>query len=289
MNVCIFVPNNQIIMNECYGKKYILNGDLQEAELFDNSLVYEGDSIYEVLRMTRGNPVFLFDHMERLAASVIMQKKRNLTDFTSLRKDIISLTRSDRKKEANLKIVFNYNNGIENYLVYYIEPIYPTQEQYLKGVKGILFPAERKDPESKVINHKLRSAIYHRLILEGGYEALLVNDNNLITEGSRSNIFFLKNDTLVTAPDNLILNGITRKHILEICRENKIKVILDCVKTKDISEYDSVFMTGTSPMLLPFYCIDDNSFNVKLPMMKNLRQLYIEKAEESIRLFQPGY
>ena len=48
--------------------------------------------------------------------------------------------------------------------------------------------------------------------------------NNEITEGSRSNIFFLKDETLVTAPDNAVLNGITRKHILEICRENSIRL-----------------------------------------------------------------
>ena len=150
-------------------------------------------------------------------------------DIPAVRKAIISLTRSDRKKETNLKIVFNYNNEVKNFLVYFIEPIFPTTEQYRCGVKGILFHAERKNPESKVINHKLRSAIYHRLILEGAYEALLVNEKNMITEGSRSNIFFLKGETLVTAPDNLILNGITRKHILEICNQNKLKVELRCV------------------------------------------------------------
>jgi Branched-chain amino acid aminotransferase/4-amino-4-deoxychorismate lyase len=274
-------------MNECYGKKFILNGDLQPAESFDNSLVYEGDSIYEVIRMVKGSPVFFHDHMERLATSVKLQRKEHLADVPALRRDIINLTRSDRKKESNLKIVFNYNNGSGNYLVYFIEPIYPSEEQYKKGVKGILFFAERKDPESKVINHKLRSSIYHKLILEGGYEALLVNENNLITEGSRSNIFFLKGETLVTAPDNVILNGITRKYILEICRGNQIKVELACVNVEDIPEYDAVFMTGTSPMVLPFYCIDDKSFNVKLPLMERLRQLYMVRAEESIGLFRP--
>jgi len=273
-------------MNECFGKKFILNGDLQPTELFDNSLVYDGDSIYEVIRMVKGSPVFFKDHMERLASSVNLQRKEQLAPDSDLWKAIINLTRSDRKKEANLKIVFNYNDGKDNYLVYYIEHIYPSEDQYKKGVKGILFSAERKEPESKVINHKLRSAIYHRLILEGGYEALLVNDNNLITEGSRSNIFFLKGESLTTAPDNVILNGITRKHILEICRENKIKVELACVKAEDISQYDSVFMTGTSPMVLPFYCIDDKPFNVKLPLMERLRQLYMLRAEESIRLFR---
>jgi branched-chain amino acid aminotransferase len=273
-------------MNECFGKKFILNGDLQPAELFDNSLVYEGDSIYEVIRMVKGSPVFFKDHMERLSSSVKLQGKDHLADVSELRRAIINLTRADRKKEANLKIVFNYNNSAANFLVYYIEHIYPSEEQYKNGVKGILFQAERKDPESKVINHKLRSAIYHRLILEGGYEALLVNNNNYITEGSRSNIFFIKGETLITAPDDMILKGITRKHVLEICRENKLKVELTCVNAADISKYDAVFMTGTSPMVLPFYCIDGIQFNVRLPVMERLRQLYMVRAEESIRFFR---
>jgi branched-chain amino acid aminotransferase len=236
--------------------------------------------------MVKGSPVFFYDHMERLATSVKLQKKEPLADVAALRKAILSLTRSDRKKETNLKIVFNYNVSSSNFLAYFIEPIYPSEEQYNNGVKGILFPAERKDPESKVINHKLRSAIYHKLILEGAYEALLVNDNNLITEGSRSNIFFMKGEILVTAPESLILNGITRKHILEICREHNIFVELECVRVEDIMNFDAVFMTGTSPVVLPFCCIDDKYFDVRQPLIVNLRKLYLEKAGESIRLFR---
>ena len=273
-------------MNECYGKKFILNGNLQPSEMFDNSLVYEGDSVYEVLRMIKGAPIFFPDHMQRLAMSAKLQKKEVLADIPTLRKDIISLTRSDKKRETNLKIVFNYNNGATNYLLYFIEPIYPSEAQYQKGVKGILFFAERKDPESKVINHKLRSSIYHKLIVESGYEAILVNENNLITEGSRSNIFFLKGETLVTAPDNVILNGITRKQILEICAENKIKVEFACVNVDELKQYEAVFMTGTSPMVLPFCCIDNNFFNVKVPMIETLRKLYLRRAEETFSLFR---
>lgn len=273
-------------MNECFGKKFILNGILQPSDMFDNSLIYEGDSIYEVVRLVKGSPVFFKDHMERLETSLDLQNKEPLADASNLRKDIINLTKADKKKEANLKIVFNYNNDSNNYLVYYIEPIYPTGEQYRTGVKGTLFYAERKDPESKVINHKLRSSIYHKLILDGGYEALLVNEDNCITEGSRSNIFFAKGYTLFTAPDKTILNGITRKYILDICREDHITVKLECVKVKDISDYDAAFMTGTSPMVLPFYCIGENFFNVTHPVIKRLRDRYIRKAEESIMLFR---
>jgi len=273
-------------MNECYGKNYILNGKLQSAESFDNSLVYEGNSVYEVIRMSKGYPVFFFDHMERLASSVRLQKKRMLADPETIKKDIITLRRWDKKKEINLKIVFNYNKDSEDYLVYFIEPVFPSDEQYRKGVKGLLFYAERKDPESKVINHKLRSSIFQKLILEGAYEALLVNDKGLITEGSRSNIFFMKGGKLVTAPGNVILSGITRKHILDICNENNIEVRMACVRADRLEDYDAVFMTGTSPMVLPFSSIDDKYFNVKLPLITMLRELYIERAAKSISDFR---
>ncbi|MBP1665906.1 MAG: branched-chain amino acid aminotransferase [Bacteroidetes bacterium] len=272
-------------MNECYGKKFVLNGKIQSSDHFDNSLVYEGDSIYEVIRMIKGTPVFFHDHMERLESSARIQQKEPLTNISNLKKDIINLVKTERKKEINLKIVYNYNKDSNNYLVYFIEPIYPSEEQYKKGVKGILFFAERKDPESKVINHKLRSSIYHKLILESGYEALLVNENNQITEGSRSNIFFLKGDTLFTAPDDKILNGITRKYILDICRDTKIKVKFMCVPVDELQDYDAAFMTGTSPMVLQFNCIGDIYFNVRVPLIEELRKLYLLKAEGSILRF----
>lgn len=275
-------------MNECFGKKFILNGKLESSDIFDNSLVYEGDSIYEVIRVIKGSPVFFTDHMERLSTSVRLQKKKMLADAAMLKKDIINLSKSEKKKEINLKIVLNYNKGEENYLVYFIEPIYPSEQQYRNGVKGILFYAERKDPESKVINHKLRSSIFHKLILEGGYEAILVNENGIITEGSRSNIFFLKDDTLYTAPDNMILGGITRKHVLEICAANSITVKMVSLKASKLAVFEAAFMTGTSPIVLPFNSIDDVRFKVKVPLIEKLRQLYIERAEESVAVFRTG-
>jgi branched-chain amino acid aminotransferase len=271
-------------MNECLGNNFILNGELQPVDLFDNSLVYEGESIYEVIRMSKGKPVFFYDHIERLTTSAGFQKREMLTGIETLKKDLIILAKSEKRKDLNLKIVFNYNQA-DSYLMYFIEPVYPTSEQYKTGVKGALFYAERKDPESKVINHRLRSEIYHKLILEGAYEALLVNNNNCITEGSRSNIFFIKGNTLVTAPDEAVLSGITRKYILEICRENGINVKMTFIKASGISDYDSVFMSGTSPAVLPFRCIDKTFFRVNNPLISQLRNMYLIKAEESIHLF----
>jgi branched-chain amino acid aminotransferase len=274
-------------MKESCGKWFILNGELKPAEEFDNSLVNKGDSIYEVIRMVGGVPIFFSDHMSRLEGSVRLREKEMLADASALKNDIIRLASSDKRKEINIKLVFNYDiEGTNNYLIYYIDSVYPSPVQYSKGVKGILYFAERKDPEAKVINYRLKSSIHQELVNEGAYEALLVNEQNLITEGSKSNIFFLKGEKLITAPDNIILKGITRKYILQICNEQSIDVVYDCVNADEIGDYDAVFMTGTSPMVLPFNCVSDIFFSANNSIMKKLRELYMQKVEESIRSFK---
>lgn len=271
-------------MNECFGNNFILNGELLPAEMFENHLVYDGDSVYEVLRLIKGKPLFFNDHFDRLSGSAGLLKKRMLADFETLRNDIITLVRSERNREVNLKIVFNYHKS-ENYLIYLIESVYPTKEQYKNGVKGTLFQAERKNPGSKVIDHKLRTEIYNRLLSQGAYEALLVNRDNCVTEGSRSNIFFIKDQSLFTSPNETVLSGVTRKHVIDICRVNGIDVNFTCIKSETIQEYDSIIITGTSPAILPFYCIDNIYFNPYHPLITRLRNFYFERADESIRQY----
>jgi branched-subunit amino acid aminotransferase/4-amino-4-deoxychorismate lyase len=80
----------------------------------------------------------------------------------------------------------------------------------------------------------------------------------------------------------------TDRYGSQTCNEHSIKVIQKCINVEDLSGFDSVFMTGTSPMVLPFCCIDQHLFKVTNPVIKKLRDLYIKKAEESIRYFRSG-
>jgi branched-chain amino acid aminotransferase len=248
-------------------------------------MVYEGESFYEVIRVFGGLPTFFADHIARLQASVALRGRQMVADISTLRNKIIELSGAEEREEINLKIVFNYAGERCNYLIYYIEPVYPGPDQYLNGVKGILFHAERKDPEVKVIDNLLRSEISRKLILEKGYEALLVNRTGCITEGSRSNIFFISGNRLITAPDNFVLGGITRKHLIGICRENEIPVDFRCVNVNEITDQESIVMTGTSPIVLPFSSVGDNIFSVSHPLIAHLRNLYRRKAEESMIQF----
>lgn len=272
-------------MKEYCGNHFILNGEIRTTGTFDNSLVYKGDSIYEVIRTRGGKPVFFDDHMERLNESLRLQNKIPVADPSLIKRDILQLTGKEKRKEINIKVVFNYNEASGNYLIYYVDSVYPTPEQYKRGIRTILFYAERKDPHSKVFNYRMRSEIHQQLSGEGASEALLVNENNLITEGSKSNVFFLKNNILVTAPDEVVLKGITRKYVIEICNAVGSEIKYECVNAEDLGSYEAVFITGTSPMVLPVCCINDKYFSTGNLLMSELRNLYLQKVEESLRNF----
>jgi branched-chain amino acid aminotransferase len=273
-------------MKEYCGNHFILNGDVVQVGSFDNSMVFRGETIYEVIRLVNGIPVFFMDHFVRLENSLKIKSRRRLADQSDIKAGIAKLNALDKKKEINIKIVFNYRAESENWLIYYIDSVYPSAEQYRHGVKGVLFYGVRHDPQSKVLDFRLRSAINQELADEGAYEALLVNEENLVTEGSRSNIFFLRDNKLVTAPDDMILSGITRRNLLEICSENGIPVDFKSVDADELSEYDSVFMTGTSPMILPFRSVENFFFDVNNELFERLRKLYMERVEASLQEYR---
>jgi branched-chain amino acid aminotransferase len=263
-----------------------MNGELTPSGVFNNSDVYEGDSVYEVIRMMGGAPLFFSDHMDRLIYSVEHHGRKMLSTADGMANDLLLLRKNAGVKEANLKIVFNYKDEGTTYLLYFIEAMYPTAKQYREGVPVILFNAERDNPGVKVINHRLRSAIYHQLISDNAYEAFLVDADGYITEGSRSNAFFVKGEELFTAPDDKVLGGITRKHILDLCRQNSIRVNMECIRADEIGEFDSVFMTGTSPMVLPVNAIGALAFRTDNQVIARVSELFSARVKESIISFR---
>lgn len=64
------------------------------------------------------------------------------------------------------------------------------------------------------------------------YEVILVNIKGYITEGSKCNVFFIRGNTLVTAPENQVLAGITWKYILPLARQHHISITEKNIKKK---------------------------------------------------------
>lgn len=276
-------------MSECYGNYFIRNGELTPGCLFNSADVYEGESVYEVIRMMNGVPLFYDDHMERMRLSVAFQGRQLLASPGQMADDLIRLRKEAGVKEANLKIVHNFKKEAGTYLLYFVEPLYPTAAQYRSGVRTIFYHAERENPGVKIINHRLRSSIYHKLIATNAYEALLVDGDGLITEGSRSNVFFVGGDTLFTAPDSRVLGGITRKHVIDICKINGIEIRYECIHFESAGSFDAVFITGTSPMVLPVCAIDEFQYRADNHLSVRILELYRIRVGESIATFRrPG-
>jgi branched-chain amino acid aminotransferase len=89
------------------------------------------------------------------------------------------------------------------------------------------------------------------------YEALLVNNRGEITEGSRSNLFFVVHGKIYTAPAEDVLIGITRKYILEACNNLRLEVIEQPIPFSMLDYAEGAFITGTSPKVLPIAAIEE--------------------------------
>ncbi len=267
-------------MSECYHSKYILNGEIKDSSLFDIDLVFRGESIYEVVRIIGEIPLFWEDHVLRLYHTSEITGMSIWHNEAFLYKTVSELIRLNSVDEGNIKLVFNYhrrNNIMDrNFLAYFVEPLYPSEEQCEQGVKGILFQASRTNPTAKLINQNLRLAVYKQLIEKGAYEALLIDKEGKITEGSRSNIFLIRKRHIFTAPDSDVLAGIARKYVIETCLKENVPVTFKKIDCMELQSMDAVFITGTSPKVLPFSEIEKYSFDSQNPVLRKIMDGYHE-------------
>ena len=258
-------------MDKCI-EKYFLTGDkLKKSEEFDNFNTTKGKSLYEVIRINDGIPIFLIEHLERLENSAkIMEYNLSVT-----RNEIIDrinkLIFENKVNDGNIKLVINYdplqhiseNTNIinEKFLVYFVPHSYPTQEQYTEGVKTITYHGERNNPNAKVINNEFRENVNLQINSENAYEAILVDNDGFITEGSRSNIFMVKGSTVVTSKVENVLPGITRQFIIKTCEKLNIKFEEKNIHESELESLTGLFISGTSPKVLPIKNVNEFSFN----------------------------
>jgi branched-chain amino acid aminotransferase len=238
----------------------------------------EETKYYEVLRCIDGIPLFEEDHLDRLQASV--QDSIRL-DRNSMKQDIRKLIRTNGITDGNIKIVLT--KTIQ--LLFASHFYYPTREDFLSGINVGLLQWKRMDPNVKMVREDYKHAIAEKLAGEGPcgpyFETLLVDDGGFITEGSRSNVFFVKGEQVFTAPDSDILKGITRKYVLEAIREARAVLVtakLSAAGVDTLREGGAAFLSGTSIGVLPVCAIEE----VRLPSSRDPMVLQIMKEYEKI-------
>lgn len=237
--------------------------------------------LYEVIRIIDNIPLFLEDHLERLFRTARLNNIANLPPYHEIVEKILNMIDDENRKMGNLKLTFTVTPSKVHPImdIEFIPHFYPAEEKYTTGVKTGILEAERPNPQAKIQNMELRNKANLIMSKENVYEVLLIDHEGNITEGSRSNIFFIKGNQLFTAPDDKVLQGITRKKILELCDSHKIKVVKTAVPFSGLDSYTGAFLTGSSPKVLPVYSIHQIQFEPGLPLIRKIIDLYDKEIE----------
>ena len=113
-------------------------------------------------------------------------------------------------------------------------------------------------------------------IKKGADEALLMDENGFISEGSGENIFIIKNDEIYTPKIEHCLNGITRQSVMTIAEDFGINVIEKDLTYEDLSYADEAFFTGTAVEITPVTKIDSKAIGAggRGPITKKLQETY---------------
>ena len=272
--------------NECIADQLLINDGLRPCRETDPLTLRKGVSVYEIFRIMKGAPVFLEDHLNRLFHSLELEEltiRENRSEITAKVQRLIAANSIDTGK-VKLIVTFSQAPGAEDYdlVVYFVPFEPPTPEQYKAGIAVTLCTAIRYDPNAKVLDTEARRLADEKIEQLGVYETLLVNADGYITEGSRSNLFFISGNRLITPPDDFVLQGIARKNILRICREEGIPVDIRRVHQQELSSFDSAFLSGTTPQVLPIRRIDDIAYSVEDRLARFLMKAYQDKVLEYI-------
>jgi branched-chain amino acid aminotransferase len=271
---------------ECFGKYYFLDGNILPTDR-DYEIAAGEVSFYEVIRTRKGVPLFFDDHLKRLKDGISTRYDMRDDINEKITEGLDALVRQETFSEINVRITVSFIGQEYSVHMCYIPSSYPDEETIRDGVPLIFYRAERFDPGVKLLNNRLRLSVNEALVKKKSYEALLVNKEGFITEGSRSNVFFVNAEgTLSTAPDRMVLSGITRKYIIDICRREGYDLVFEAAKASELSDFQSAFITGTSPMVLPVKSIDNHIFRTDNAIIKRLSLLYRQLAEDSIIKYQ---
>lgn len=253
---------------------FIFNGDLKPNTEFIPSENTGG--IYEVLRVVEGVPLFLEEHIGRFYKSAEIAGKTIHFQNTEVETFINSLIEKNKVTDGNILLSCK-----TNLKAFFISHRYPQSNWYRTGVKCGILNAERNNPNAKVYQTTVRQQADEIIQNEKVYEVLLVDHYGRITEGSRSNVFFVKNRQLLTPPADDVLLGITRQKTIQIAKEAGIPFFEKEIFLNDLNRFDAAFLTGTSPKILPL----SKAGNFDLDPKNELVQFITQQFEGLIEVY----
>ena len=241
-----------------------------KVSIFDHGFLY-GDGVFEGIRAYNGRVFKLKEHMDRMydCAKVIKLKipltKQEFMDA------ILETLRKNGLRDAYIRPIVTRGVGdlglnpdvCTNPQVIIITKPWGAMygDLYEKGLKAVTVTVRRNAIDSLPPN--IKSLNYLNNILakieanaKGGDEAIFLDHNGYISEGSGDNIFVVKNGVVYTPPTLNNLRGITRAVTVEIIEKLGIPFKETNLGLFDLYSADEMFVTGTAAEICPITEID---------------------------------
>jgi len=242
-----------------------------KISVFDHGLLY-GDGVFEGIRAYNGRVFKLKEHIDRLFYSA----KAILLTLPMAHKDIMAAVvetcRRNKLRDGYIRLVVTRGvgtlglnpNRCKNPSVIIIADkiqLFPV-EVYEHGLEIITVPTTRN--LHSALNPAIKSLNYLNNILakieannSGCEEAIMLNAEGFVSEGTGDNVFILKEGHLMTPPLSAgALYGITRRVVMQIATESGLRVSEPNLTRYDLFNADECFLTGTGAELVPVVKID---------------------------------
>lgn len=239
----------------------LLKRDTISIDIEDRGYQF-GDGIYEVIRVYNGRLFTWGEHVDRLYASA--EKIRMIIPYTKeeMKTMMESLVEKNQLIEGTVYLQLTRGiaprnhafpgKGVQAVLVAYTRIGERPLKLMEEGVDALIVDDKRwLHCDIKSLN-LLGNVLAHQEALDAGcYEAILHRDG-VITEGSHTNVSIVSGGTLYTHPaNNLILNGISRKVMLQACKSKAISFKEEAFTVDQLMKADEVFITSTTLEITP--------------------------------------
>ena len=255
--------------------------------------VFEGVRAYST---RKGPSIFrLDDHTDRLfksAETVNMKIPYSKEVLNAAHQEVI---KANNLKEAYIRPMCFYgsegmglradNLKVHAMVAAWEWPSYMEPEARTKGIKVKLssFNRQVKNPVSnaKVNGNYVHSIVALNEALENGFdEALMLDADGYVAEGSGENFFIVKEDVLYSPDLDSCLDGITRRTILELAEELGISYEIKKLTVEDVLEADESFFSGTAAEVVPINSLDGNTIGSgdRGPVTERLQSIYFDQV-----------
>ena len=282
--------------------KININGDIQDEafiSIFDHGFLF-GDSIYEVVCTNKGNPCFLDEHLNRLYASASGISLKIPHSPTEIKKQIQITLDSAKNHESYIRIIVTRGVGEvdidpsscfnPNIIILVKEIPQISIESYEKGISVALVSIKRNSRDS--LNPAVKTGNYLNNVLArieakrmDAEDAIMGNSMGQLTEGTTSNLFFVKEGRLLTPIKECgILSGITREKIIQLANKNSIALKEGKWPSEDLFKAEEIFLSGTVKKIIPVTVLDGRPVGKGIPgpITQKLMRLYSELLENLV-------